>query len=157
MMTASAFQWMAEYFEPPRRAPRLPEELERWVQHQLAQLNGDEPSRPLDSLVIDRDGKRLVVRLILQPAGDPYLLLAEQKPASPRLLERLGLSRRRAEGLFWVAQGKTDEEVARILGCTVGTARKHLQRIFEQLGVGNRHAATLRALDILGLPDKAGL
>jgi DNA-binding CsgD family transcriptional regulator len=107
--------------------------------------------------VIDRDGKRLVVRLIRQPSGDPYLLLAEQELASPRVLERLGLSRRRGEVLFWVAQGKTDEEVARIIDCTVGTAKKHLQRIFEQLGVGNRHLATLRALEILGLPDKAGL
>jgi DNA-binding CsgD family transcriptional regulator len=112
---------------------------------------------PLDPLVIDRDGKRLVVRLIRQPSGDPYLLLAEQELASPRVLERLGLSRRRGEVLFWVAQGKTDEEVARIIDCTVGTAKKHLQRIFEQLGVGNRHLATLRALEILGLPDKAGL
>jgi DNA-binding NarL/FixJ family response regulator len=67
--------------------------------------------------------------------------------ASP--LESLGLSPREAEVLFWVAQGKTNQEVGTVLGISDLTAKKHLANIYEKLGVENRHAATLRAIDVL--------
>ncbi|MBL9200236.1 MAG: helix-turn-helix transcriptional regulator [Opitutaceae bacterium] len=72
---------------------------------------------------------------------------------SPERLEvRYGLTPREAEALIWVAQGKTNPEVAGILGISAHTVRTHLERIFAKLGVETRHAAGLRALEVLGLP-----
>jgi DNA-binding NarL/FixJ family response regulator len=64
-------------------------------------------------------------------------------------LERLGLTPRVAEVLLWVAQGKTNADIATILGISESTVKKHLLEIFAVLGVETRSAATLRALEAL--------
>ena len=69
--------------------------------------------------------------------------------SSPAPLESLGLTHREAEVLLWVAQGKSNGEIATILGATENTMKKHLQNIFEKLGVDSRHTATVRALELL--------
>jgi DNA-binding NarL/FixJ family response regulator len=61
----------------------------------------------------------------------------------------LGLTRRAAEALLWVAQGKTNSDIATILGITESTVKKHVQEMFEKLGVETRGAATVRALEVL--------
>jgi DNA-binding NarL/FixJ family response regulator len=67
---------------------------------------------------------------------------------SPQELEALGgLTPREAEVLFWVAQGKTNPEISMILTLSVATVKKHVEHIFEKIGVENRSAAILRALD----------
>lgn len=66
---------------------------------------------------------------------------------------RFGLTPREAEVLLWVAQGKTNPETAAILGIRPYTVRTHLERIFTKLGVENRQAAGLRAIEVLGLPQ----
>ena len=72
--------------------------------------------------------------------------------SSPAALESLGLSPREAEVLSWVAQGKSNGETASILGMSELTVKKHLVHIFEKLGVDNRNAASLQALEILSRP-----
>jgi len=64
-------------------------------------------------------------------------------------LLQLGLTPRAAEALLWVAQGKTNSDIATILGITESTIKKHVQEIFEKLGVETRGAATVRALEVL--------
>jgi DNA-binding NarL/FixJ family response regulator len=61
----------------------------------------------------------------------------------------LGLTPRVAEVLLWVAQGKTNADIATILGISESTVKKHLLEVFEKLGVETRSAATLRALEVL--------
>jgi DNA-binding CsgD family transcriptional regulator len=51
------------------------------------------------------------------------------------------LTPREREIMHWVMQGKTNWEVAQILGCVEQTVKKHLQRIYRKLGVENRMAA----------------
>jgi DNA-binding NarL/FixJ family response regulator len=70
--------------------------------------------------------------------------------AEPSQLEKLGLTPREAEVLFWVAQGKTNPEVAIITGVQLTTVKKHLESVFLKLGVDNRTAAAALALDRLG-------
>jgi DNA-binding CsgD family transcriptional regulator len=71
---------------------------------------------------------------------------------SPEAFETcFGLTPREAEVLLWLAQGKTNPEVAQILGIRPYTVRTHVERIFIKLGVNNRHAATLRALEVPGV------
>jgi DNA-binding CsgD family transcriptional regulator len=48
--------------------------------------------------------------------------------------------------LEWLAAGKTDREIGQILGTSPRTVQKHLQHIYEKLGVETRTAAVMRAL-----------
>ena len=75
----------------------------------------------------------------------------EFKPdfSSTEPLLKLGLTARAMETLLWLAQGKTNPDIATILGITESTVKKHVQEIFEKLGVETRGAATLRALEAL--------
>jgi DNA-binding NarL/FixJ family response regulator len=69
-------------------------------------------------------------------------------------LLKLGLTPRAAEALLWLAQGKTNSDIATILHITESTVKKHVQEIFEKVGVETRGAASLRALEMLSsLPD----
>jgi DNA-binding NarL/FixJ family response regulator len=76
---------------------------------------------------------------------------------SPKPLEEaLGLTPRVAETLLWLAQGKTNPEIAVILGNSESTVKKHVLEIFEKLGVETRTAASLRALEVLSSPAARG-
>lgn len=78
----------------------------------------------------------------------------EFKPdfSSSAPLLSFGFTPRVAEVLLWVAQGKTNSDIATILGISESTVKKHLLDIFAKLGVETRSAATLRALEILSAP-----
>ncbi len=65
------------------------------------------------------------------------------------LVEKLGLTPREAEVLLWVAQGKANGDISLILSTSESTVKKHLEHIFEKLGVENRGAASLRAVEVL--------
>ncbi len=72
---------------------------------------------------------------------------------SSRPLETaLDLTPRVAETLLWIAQGKTNPEIATILGISEATVKKHVLEIFAALGVETRTAASLRALEVLSSP-----
>ena len=75
----------------------------------------------------------------------------EFKPdfSSSEPLLKLGLTPRAAEALLWLAQGKTNSDIATILGITESTVKKHVQEMFDKLGVETRGAATVRALEVL--------
>jgi DNA-binding NarL/FixJ family response regulator len=66
-------------------------------------------------------------------------------------LLKFGLTPRAAETLLWLAQGKTNSDIATILGITESTVKKHVQEIFEKVGVETRGAATVRALEVLNV------
>ena len=70
--------------------------------------------------------------------------------AKPENLESLGLTPREAEVLFWVARGKTNDEIATVLGIGLTTVKKHLESTFSKLGVENRTTAAATALGHLG-------
>jgi DNA-binding NarL/FixJ family response regulator len=73
--------------------------------------------------------------------------------SSARPLEAaLDLTPRVAEVLLWLAQGKTNGEIAVILGNSEATVKKHVLEIFAKLGVETRTAASLRALEVLSSP-----
>lgn len=67
-------------------------------------------------------------------------------------LESLGLSPREAEVLLWMAQGKKNEEMSIILGCSSNTIKKHVMHVLEKLGVETRNAAAVRAIEHLSSP-----
>jgi DNA-binding CsgD family transcriptional regulator len=78
------------------------------------------------------------------------LLLEEQyRSVPPDALRPLGLTRREAEVLAWVAEGKSSGDIATILGTGRRAVEKHLEHIYPKLGVETRTAAAARALALL--------
>jgi DNA-binding NarL/FixJ family response regulator len=88
---------------------------------------------------------------------DAYLFVHWQRPHAPNaialmleLVRQRGQRHRRTIGsltkreqavLRWLAAGKTNREIAEILVISPSTVGKHLERIYEKLGVENRTAA----------------
>lgn len=81
--------------------------------------------------------------------GETIVILEEKEALSPSDFELLGLTKREAEVLFLVTQGKTNQEIGILCGISWRTAQKHLEHIFDKLGVETRTAATVAALERL--------
>jgi DNA-binding NarL/FixJ family response regulator len=71
-------------------------------------------------------------------------------------LLKLGLTPRATEALLWLAQGKTNSDIAAILGITESTVKKYVQEMFDKLGVETRGAAAVRALEALNSQSHPG-
>jgi DNA-binding NarL/FixJ family response regulator len=145
----------------------------------IAALRGHTATSHIPFIFLTARGERADVRAGMNLGADDYLtkptsasdLLAavqarlkreahrppgEFRPdfSSHTPLETLGLTPREAEVLLWIAQGKTNAEVAILIGAADNTIKKHVQHIFEKLGVDTRNAATVRALEILSGPGR---
>jgi DNA-binding NarL/FixJ family response regulator len=86
-------------------------------------------------------------------AGEWLVVLREDSEAA--LLEALArafpqLTSREAEVLYWVTQGKTNRDIGDILSLSPRTVHKHLEHVFEKLGVETRTAAAALALSRIG-------
>lgn len=82
---------------------------------------------------------------ITRPAEAPRAAWGVPSP-DPRALVVECLTAREREVLQWLSGGKTDRDIADILGISPRTVHKHLQRIYDKLGVETRTAAVTRAL-----------
>lgn len=99
----------------------------------------------------------LIVRRFAEAGRDDTVMLAleeEHAPPGPAALIALGLTVRQAEVTYWVAQGKSNSETALILGTSPRTVDKHMERIFQRLGVENRASLMMVASDHLR-PNRA--
>jgi DNA-binding CsgD family transcriptional regulator len=67
-----------------------------------------------------------------------------------KLLQSLGLTRRQAEVMVMVAQGKDNHLIAQQLKCSIKTVKKHLENIYLRLGVTTRAKAVSKALEKTG-------
>jgi len=113
------------------------------------------------------DGQQLVVRMATEaPDTDPAIrpVLESLATVFGTLMLRfwegredaLGedvITRREAQCLHWVSRGKTDWEIARILGISPRTAHHHVENAKRKLGAGTRVLAATKAGE-LGLLDR---
>ena len=95
------------------------------------------------SVYLERGEKNYTVRertlfALLRPHLDRMRINAESRR---RIGNGRGLTPREAEVLGWVARGKTNVEIGAALFISPQTVRKHLENIFEKLGVRTRTAA----------------
>ena len=92
----------------------------------------------------DRDRER--VEVIRPHLGHLYRLSGRTARSDDALSEAAApLMARERDVLDWLAAGKTDKDIAAILAISPRTVQKHLQRIYEKLGVETRTAAVMRA------------
>jgi len=107
----------------------LPEPIASWLRRGA--------SGPDEPLLVGRSLRRAVVRF-LGGGGDADRVLSVEH-AAPSGLD--ALSPREREVLAQVRDGATNGEIAAALGISPRTVQKHLERVFEKLGVTNRTAA----------------
>lgn len=150
-ITLRARSWLKVYF-PEQTLPfkQLPEPIYRWFNSQKEKFT---QKSTLSSFQWERNGQSLIVSLGDALVEKDFVLLLEEKTVSHASLQRLGLSPREAEILYWIAQGKTNPEVATILNANPSTIKKHVEHILSKLGVENRSAASIKAMEVIGLPS----
>ena len=78
-----------------------------------------------------------------RPAGAGDGVLSEEGRFESWLQQNTSwqLSRREMAVLFWVCQGKTNDEIGTILGIAGRTAETHALRLYPKIGVENRYGA----------------
>lgn len=97
------------------------------------------------------NGDGLIARRFGSAGLGEAMLVLQLEPAgagasrSDRLASA-ALTPRETEVLSWVAKGKTNRDIGDILGMRPRTVNKHLEHIFEKLGVETRAAAAALAL-----------
>jgi DNA-binding CsgD family transcriptional regulator len=97
----------------------------------------------LTSFSRNQNGKELRVRTVSGVTAFQHRLWLSVRKTEllAATLESLGLTPREAEVLLWVTQGKSNGDIATILGMKERTTCKHLERVFSKLSVENRTAA----------------
>lgn len=149
--TPLARQLMSGAFPAEAAADHAPAALTQWLAHALAGLRQQPPQAALP-LHIAQDARRLIFTLHEQTADGEWLIVLREENDAARteaLLAAFPLTRKEAEVLHWVIQGKTGPEIGDILGSSPRTVNKHLEHIYEKLGVENRTAAAKLALQRL--------
>jgi DNA-binding CsgD family transcriptional regulator len=136
--TPGALECLARYLAVPESSPpRLPSRLQEWLREEATRKAAPEPQ------VFVRELDKLIVRRVPGEERNLLLLSEESGAAIARRLERFALTPREREVLRWVAEGKSNAEIAIILGLTPGTVKLHVERVLSKLGVENRTAAAL--------------
>jgi DNA-binding NarL/FixJ family response regulator len=126
------------------REESLAKQLCHWVQHrpnigQNYQLLG--APQALAVTLVDNSKEDEIVLKLTNLDG----------PSEPQQLqEKLKITKRESQVLLWIANGKTNKEIAEILTMSPKTVDKHLEQIYRKLGVDNRTSAASIAFKTLG-------
>ncbi len=138
--TPLARRWLPGYFGA---APdEVPAALQQWLQ-QAAQ------GRDVRPLASARDARQLVCTLQGRTVDDDWLVVLREVSDAATVeatMQALRLTLRESEVLYWVVKGKTNRDIGDILGSSPATVKKHLERVYEKLGVETRTAAAAVAM-----------
>jgi DNA-binding CsgD family transcriptional regulator len=74
---------------------------------------------------------------------------SQLRASRSRSLTAHGMTPRETEVALWLAQGKTNAEIASILAAPVRTVEKHVERILKKMGVENRASAAVAVAEII--------
>ena len=137
--TPLARSLLSEYFAC--NGKEAPHRLLAWIDEAIGAKS---LGRPPNQLVCTSGSKRLLASFHDQTGDEEWLVvLREEDDASAidSLVAAFRLTLREAEVLYWVTLGKTSKDIGEILGSSPRTVNKHLEHIFEKLGVETRTAA----------------
>lgn len=142
--TPLARRWLPAYFGVAPDA--LPPVLLAWLQ--AAARGGD--ARPLArGSVGDSGARQLVCTLQGRTVDDDWLVVLREVSDAATVeatMNAFRLTLRESEVLYWVVKGKTNRDIGDILGSSPATVKKHLERVYEKLGVETRTAAAAMAM-----------
>ncbi len=138
--TPGASDCLARYFPVAEPLGALPPPIAEWLD---SDSTAPFTTRGSDCQLIVRRPRHTERRLLLV-SEERYTRFPAGKP----------LTARESEVLRWVARGKSNAEIATILGVATGTVKQHVEHVLEKLGVENRTAAAAMALalGLAGMP-----
>ncbi|MCK9396321.1 MAG: response regulator transcription factor [Methylobacter sp.] len=148
-LTPGGIRWLDEFRQKHALMGKneigspLPKPIFEWVKQRLEVV---EKSEAFESY---RTGVSFLAKITPCRSTGEYLLILEKHSGEWDLdwvRNSLGLTFREAEILMWISRGKTNKEVGMILGSSPRTINKHLEHIFEKLGVATRAAAVSMVL-----------
>jgi DNA-binding NarL/FixJ family response regulator len=96
------------------------------------------------------DNELLRLQYMGKVGADEFLLRLAKDTAAylpSEFSKELGLTGREGEVLSWLSKGKSNRDIAQILGLSPRTVDKHLEQIYAKLGVENRTAAAAIAVN----------
>jgi DNA-binding response OmpR family regulator/DNA-binding CsgD family transcriptional regulator len=126
----------------------LPESLRTW----LRGAGQTQPAVPAPPTIPIDSARRLHFSLLSATSESEILfrIAIDGADAQVAALRRhYSVTTREAEVLLWVAQGKSNRDIAEILGLSPRTVNKHLEQIYPKLGVENRASAAIAAVRAL--------
>jgi DNA-binding NarL/FixJ family response regulator len=134
---------------PPSAAEEAPPQLLAWARAAWqARQERREPAQ-----IVAADGSRRLLASFHDQGDDEAWLIVLREENDARalaaLMEAFHLTSREAEVLYWVIRGKTNRDIGDILGASPRTVHKHLEHVFEKLGVETRTAAASMAMSRL--------
>ncbi len=132
---------------------RLPDKTE-WrapLKAWLATMSGEALSQGADLIVATPEGGSLRFIAIGRAVSGDLLVRVAAGSANPGALlaQELAVSDREGEVLAWLARGKSNRDIAEILGLSPRTVTKHVEQIFAKLGVENRTSAAALAIRVI--------
>ncbi|WP_198399857.1 response regulator [Bradyrhizobium yuanmingense] len=116
----------------------LPPALLQWLEQAKARSGSKSQAASLP------DNPQLRFYYMGETAPNEFLLRLSKEAGTalpPEFTSELGLTTREGEVLAWLSKGKTNRDIAQILGLSPRTVDKHLEQIYAKLGVENRTAA----------------
>ena len=133
--TRQAADWLTKYFSSDSLPKdQLPTIVAEWLKAELAKEG--------DHLPLHAKSAGLELHLTLARRQRELLILLEEKSEEGTAsLDHYQLTPRELDVLLWVAKGKTNRDIAEILGMSPRTVNKHLEHIYVKLGVETRSAA----------------
>jgi DNA-binding CsgD family transcriptional regulator len=139
---------LERHFGGSERAQTIPEPILGWARRIRNAIGAEADEIPASAAPFVHDGAagRIVIRAF---TGDENIVLLIEAPQDPQRLAPLALTKREGEVLAWVAEGKTNEDIAMIVHCAPKTVEKHLEHIYQKLDVPNRAAAAAMAAVLL--------
>jgi DNA-binding NarL/FixJ family response regulator len=120
----------------------------RW----LAERGALPKTKTSAGFTLTEDGHQLDFSSLGQTGPDEFLLrVTETMPGGDEayLKEHLSITVREAVVLLWIGRGKSNRDISEILGISPRTVNKHLEQIYEKLGVENRASAAALAAKAL--------
>ena len=144
-------RWFPEEADDPDRLPEsLRLQSRRVTKAPFARLAKD--GSPFH--VTDHRGE-LDIRMFYDPKSETCeLVFLERLPGKGvgGVRTQLDLSKREIDVLRWVVEGKTNQEIALILGLSLSTVKTHMSSILRRLGVETRTAAVSLAMELTTVP-----
>jgi DNA-binding response OmpR family regulator/DNA-binding CsgD family transcriptional regulator len=101
---------------------------------------------------LEASGRVLTFTFLSRTGPDEYLYRLTETGGGQEeafIRQYLSLTTREAEVLIWIARGKSNRDISDILGISPRTVNKHLEQIFNKLGVENRASAAALAIKAL--------
>lgn len=151
--TERARKLLEQHFPKASSYRSLPVPLHSWLSR-TCKWRGRALPNATHSFSQESPTGKLSVRCIREAGRSETILLLHERSVShsAESLRSLGLTAREAEVLLWVSRGKSNAEIAIILGAAPRTIQKHLEHVFAKLGVERRIEAAHRALEVFS-PD----